>query len=143
MMLQCSVNRKSIRNSSSRDQPCVGCKHTVQQQLSCRPTLPWFSGRVLSVSHSLSLPGSRACLSLLSVFILVSPHHRQQSVWSSRCRTELGTVSQRDVQTHHRTHHAEPRQHVVHWPTHTHTHSQKCPFNKNFKAPVQFSLSLK
>lgn len=45
---------------------------------------------------------------------------------AGRGRMELGAVLQRDVQTHHRTHHTEPQQHIVHWPAHTHTDTHIC-----------------
>lgn len=37
---------------------------------------------------------------------------------------QLGGVLQRDLETHHRTHHAQPRQHIVYWSAQKHTHMQ-------------------
>lgn len=68
------------------------------------------------------LPSPRCCSSNLkqSAVALV------RLTAAGRGRMELGAVLQRDVQTHHRTHHTEPQQHIVHWPAHTHTDTHIC-----------------
>lgn len=37
---------------------------------------------------------------------------------------QLGGILQRDLKTHHRTHHTQPRQHIVYWSARKHTHAE-------------------
>lgn len=74
------------------------------------------------------LPSPRCCSSNLkqSAVALV------RLTAAGRGRMELGAVLQRDVQTHHRTHHTEPQQHIVHWPAHTHTDTHTHMYESSF-----------